>query len=73
MSTQEVLEKYFKGERSLYFHQSDSHHTIEGDTYLRFEKTGRIEIWFGGNNGEMCLTSTQDPTKLEEIIKAMIY
>lgn len=73
MSTQQVLEKYFKGERTLYFQSSDAHHSIEGDTYLRYEKTGKIEIWFGGNNGEMCLLCTTDGERLENIIKAMIY
>jgi hypothetical protein len=73
MNTQEILEKYFKEERTLYFQSSDAHQQIEGDTYLRYEKTGKIEVWFGGNNGEMCLCATTDPGKLESIIKAMVF
>jgi hypothetical protein len=73
MTIQEVLEKYFKGERQLYFQSSDSMAQIEGDTYLRYEKTGKIELWFGGNNGEVCLLCTTNGESLENLIKAIIY
>jgi hypothetical protein len=73
MNTQEVIEKYFKGERQLYFQSSDAMTQIEGDTYLRYEKTGKIELWFGGNNGEVCLLCTTNGESLENLIKAIIY
>jgi len=73
MTTQEVLNKYFKEGKQLYFHSSDALAQIEGDTYLRYEKTGKIELWFGGNNGEVCLLCTTDGDKLEEVIKAIIW
>lgn len=73
METQKVLEKYFKNDKMLYFQSSDAHKNIEGDTYLRYQKTGKIELWFGGNSGEVCLCCTTDGEKLESLIKAMIY
>lgn len=70
----EILEKYFRDEKIKYFHQSDKHKQIEGDTYLRysFGSGGYIELWFGGNNGEVCLTCTNDPEKIETLIKLLI-
>lgn len=73
MTTTEVLEKYFKGEKMFYFQSSDSLAAIEGETYLRYAKTGKIEIWFGGNNGEVCIMCTTDPNKIDQLIKAIIY
>ena len=73
MNTQQVLDKYFKDGKTLYFQSSDAHKQIEGDPYLRYQKTGKIEIWFGGNNGEVCLCCTTDAEKLENLIKAIIY
>jgi len=72
-TTQEVIEKYFKDERNIYFSSSDSLKAIEGDTYLTYRKTGKIELWFGGNNGEFCLLCTTDGKSLENLIKAIIY
>ncbi len=73
MTTQEVIEKYFKDDHTLYFQSSDAMTHIEGDTYLRYEKTGKIELWFGGNNGEVCLLCTTNGESLENLIKAIIY
>jgi hypothetical protein len=73
MTTQEVTEKYFKGEKQLYFQSSDAMAMIEGDTYLRYAKTGKIELWFGGNSGEVCLLCTTNGESLENLIKALIY
>lgn len=74
MSTREVIEKYFKdGAHTMYFHSSDAHHATEGDTYLRYEKTGTIDLWIGGNSGEFCLVCTTSGAKLEQVIKAIIY
>jgi hypothetical protein len=73
MSTQDVLNKYFKDEKHLYFQSSDYHKMIEGETMLSYKKTGKVELWFSGNNGEVCLIATTDGEKLEEVIKAIIY
>lgn len=73
MGTQEVLEKYFKDNKMLYYLSSDSHKAIEGETYLTYKKTGKIELWFGSDNGEFCLLCTNDGEKLEALIKALIY
>lgn len=73
MTTQEVLDKYFPDGKQKYFQSSDALVQIEGDTYLRYQKTGKIELWFGGNSGEVCLCCTTDGDKLETLIKAIIY
>ena len=73
MDTQEVIDKYFKDGKALYFQSSDAHKSVEGDTYLRYEKTGIIELWFGGNNGEVCLYCTNNGDKLKQVIEAIIY
>lgn len=69
-----VIEKYFKGERSRYFHSSDAHRNIEGDTYLTYRNSdrGRIELYLGGDNGECCITVTDNPDKLETLITNII-
>lgn len=72
MTTQQVIDKYFKDQRQIYFQSSDALQQIEGDTYLRYQKTGKIELWYGGNNGEMCLLCTTDGEALENLIKAII-
>ncbi len=72
MTTQDVIEKYFRDGKNLYFQSSDALSDIEGDTYLRYAKTGKIELWFGGNNGEVCILCTTDAKKLEQVIKALI-
>ena len=73
MTTKEVLNKYFPDGKTKYFHSSDALSKIEGDTYLRYQKTGKIELWFGGNNGEVCLLCTTNGETLEALIKAIIY
>jgi len=73
MGTQEVLDKYFTDGKMLYFQSSDALSQIEGDAYLRYEKTGKIELWFGGNSGEVCILCTTDGNKLETVIKALIF
>lgn len=70
--TQEVIDKYFPDGKTKYFQQSDAHQQIEGDTYLRYEKDGGILLWFGGNNGEVCILHTKDGNKLKSIIELLI-
>lgn len=72
MNTQKVLEKYFKEGKQLFFHSSDELSSREGDTYLRYAKAGTIELWFGGNSGEVCIYCTHNGENLERIIKALI-
>jgi len=66
--------KYFKEEKFLYFHSSDAHTDIEGDTYLKYNKRldGRIELSFGGNNGEVCIKVCQDIHEMDKVITAII-
>jgi hypothetical protein len=72
MDIQQVLDKYFKDEKTLYFHQSDQHSAIEGDTYLKYAKNGGIELWMGGNNSEVCILFTRDSEVLEKMIYLII-
>ncbi len=70
---QELLDKYFKDKRTYYFQASDAHKNIEGDTYLAYSKYGdRIELYIGGDNGEVCLCVTDKVEKLETLITNII-
>lgn len=74
----DIIEKYFKGERTLFFHSSDLHKNMAGDTYLRYEFKAsslgeRVVVWFGCDDGEMPIKVCSTPSKLEELIKAIIY
>ncbi len=55
MTIIEVIEKHFKEDRMIYFHSSDALRAIEGETFLRYRKNGVLELYFGGNNGEVCI------------------
>lgn len=70
----EILYKYFRDDNTMYFQSSDSHKDIEGDTYFRYNRSnGKIELWMGGNNGEICLCVASSHEKIEQVIKAIIY
>jgi hypothetical protein len=74
----DVVYKYFREDKILYFHSSDAHHNIEGDTYLKYVYNSsfeflRTELWIGGTNGEMCIRVCSTPKELENLIKAIIY
>lgn len=75
MITEDVLYKYFRDERMKYFHSSDAHKNIEGDTYLTYRKygDGRTELYLGGNNGEVCLCVTDNAEKLDSLINLILY
>jgi len=68
-----ILYKFFKNEKTIYFHSSDHHKQIEGDTYLRYNMNEKVEIWFGGNNGEVCLVCTNNVTTLEKLLSSIIF
>lgn len=73
----QIVDRHFKDSRTLYFHSSDAHRAIEGDTYLRYEympgPTGlRVALYLGGDNGEICTTVQGDPNKLDLLIKTLI-
>ncbi len=68
-----ILEKYFGQEKTLFFQSSDALTAISGDTYLKYKQGWKIEIWFGCNDGEVCIHASNDPEKIEQIIKAIIY
>ena len=73
MNTQEVIEKYFRDEKILRFHSSDKLAVVEGESYLRYNKNAGINLWVGGNSGEVCIIVTTDGEDLEKLIKAIIY
>jgi hypothetical protein len=73
MDTQEVLDKYFRDERTKYFDQPDALRSINGDTYLTYKKDGGIQLWYGTNDAEVCLMITRDGEELENMIQMMLY
>lgn len=73
MTTQDVLDRYFKDDKTLYFQQSDAHRAVAGDTYLRYRKSGGVELWLGGDEGEVCVLHTQDGDVLEQMIKLIMH
>jgi hypothetical protein len=73
MTITDVLEKYFKDEKVLGFHSSDKLEMVEGNSYLRYQKDAGVQLWVGGNNGEVCICVTSNPETLETLIKAIIY
>ena len=73
VSTQEVIDKYFNGDRTLYFQQSDALRSIEGETFLRYQKDGGIQLFMCGDNGEVCILHTRDGEILEKMIKLIVY
>jgi hypothetical protein len=77
-SFSDVICKYFREYHFFYFHSSDTHHRIEGDTYLKYVYNNdlenlRTELWLGGTNGEMCIRVCSTPKELEDLIKVIIY
>lgn len=69
MTIDDVIAKHFPN-GAKYFLQSDRHHMIEGDTYLRYERKG--ELWFGGDNGEFCILHTDNAIVLDKFIEIII-
>lgn len=73
MTILDVIDKYFEGERCKFFHSSDAHHNIEGDTFLTYVLKGdKVELYMGGDNGQLCLAVTGNPQKLTTLIEAII-
>lgn len=66
-----VIDTHFKGEKTLYFHQSDAHRMEAGDTYLKYywKGAGRVSLWMGGSEGEMPILVTSDPMALNKMIE----
>lgn len=71
---EDVLDKYFKEGKILYFHPADS---IFDDQYLRWEyhrnERGKILISVGSNEGEVRVNIFTDPKDLENFIKLVIF
>lgn len=72
LNMDEVLTGHFKESETIFFQQSDAHKTIEGDSYLRYKKWGAaIHIWYGSDNGEVCLLVTESPVKVDRLIRLL--
>jgi hypothetical protein len=71
---EDVLDKYFKDGKILYFHPADS---IFDDQYLRWEyhrhERSKILISVGSNDGEVRLKIFTDANELEQFIKLVIF
>lgn len=69
-----LIKTYFKEERTIYFTANDSHKEKEPNTYLRYKLQGdRLELFYGSDNGELCIAISNDADKLERIITLLIY
>lgn len=71
---EDVIDKYFKEGKILYFHPADS---IFDDQYLRWEyhkhERGKILISIGSNEGEVRVNIFTDPKDLENFIRLVIF
>lgn len=71
---EDVLDKYFRDAKVLYFHPAD---VIFDDQYLRWEyckhERAKIVISVGSNDGEVRVNVFTDATALENFIKLAIY
>ena len=77
MSIADILDKYFP-DLTLYFNSSDALQNIEGDTYLTYKKrkdafADKVELYFGGDNGEVCICVTSNAETLDTLIKTIIH
>ena len=62
----EVINKYFKDDRVMFFHSSDAHKMLAGDTYLRYEYQGdRVILWYGSDYEEVPLKFCRSGEELE--------
>jgi hypothetical protein len=73
ITMRQIIEKWFKEDRVIYFNQNDHLAAIEGDTYLKYVELRRVEIYFGGSNGEVCILSTNSPIAVDNLIRAIIH
>lgn len=73
MKTQEVLNKYFKDEKTIFFNISDIYRMNYGEPYLTYSKDGGIHLFLCNNDGEICILHTTDGNKLEKVINDLIY
>ncbi len=69
-----IVEKYFKDEKTKYYHPQDS---IFDDQYICWEyhqhKRNEILISIGSNDGEVRVKVFTDAKELEDFIKLIIY
>ena len=71
---EEVLQKHFGEDRNMYFHSSDAHKMLAGDTYLRYEQQGdRVVLWFGSDFDEVPVKVCSTADDLERTINALVY
>lgn len=70
MTLRDVIEKYFKEERTLNFHPSDT----QGDCYLRYRLNEGASIVMGSDEGEeVTVFFTRSPETLDVFLKLLIY
>jgi hypothetical protein len=71
MTLQEVITKFFKEERTKYFHPSDR----QGECYLRYHfEGGGVTIEMGTTDeGEITVFVTKDAVKLDTFLNLLIH
>lgn len=75
LTFESVINKHFKDERVMYFHSSDRHKMLVGDTYLRYEyEADRVTLWEGGTHfEEFPVKVCSSPEDLEKTITAIVW
>jgi hypothetical protein len=65
----DIIDKLFKDDRAIFFHQSDRHLMEEPNAYLRYQyKDNKLWLYFGSDNGEYLLLITDKAEGLEDFI-----
>ena len=74
---EDILDKYFRDNRTLYYNASDSFRGVYGESYIRWSYfkgvKSHILIEVGNDDGEVALGVYYNSESLETIIKAIIY
>lgn len=73
MTSTEVLEKYFNGEKYIYFTGSDKMEMSASGHYISYEKNGGIMIYRGSNDGEILIGVYNDMAVLDKLLEILIF
>jgi hypothetical protein len=71
-----TLEKYFKGEKALYFNSTDALTTLIGETWLTYTKLDKDKVlinFHSTDQDECAIKICTNENDLENLIKALIY
>ncbi|MDR6548499.1 hypothetical protein J2810_004589 [Chryseobacterium rhizosphaerae] len=70
----EIINNHFKDDKAIFFHQSDRHLMEEPNAYLRYQFTAdKLWLYAGSDNTEYLLLITDNPERLDNLIKVIIH